>query len=336
MSNQLKPYTLLLAILLTHGISHASQTQSDLPYKGLLVSSKSLLLLAKEATKGIEQPKRIFSGREIGHHQEIKPSARKLIEEAELIFWYGDEIEASLGKLLEKKKNTVAFLDVKSFNLKKPRPLNPHAKHDEEHDKHHDKHSEHEDKHHDEHGKKHDENDKHADNHEHHDEHGHHHTNDPHIWLDPIRSIQIVNAIAAGRAYLYPKQAAQYTENAKAFSKKMRALAKKHQGNKKTPYIAYHDAYQYAEDTLNVKHVASLSKEPDHPIKPSQIKYVLDKLKQNPTKKVCFFSENINLEEKIPRLMPYITVVDIDPKLNVYDSYLTAWDDFNQKLEKCR
>lgn len=324
--------SLSLAILSAGIMSTAHAKDTNLPYKGLLVSSKSLLLLANEATKGIEQPKRIFKGREVGHHQEITPSARKLMKEAELIFWYGDEIEAGLAKTLADKKNALALLEVKAFDLYKPRPLHPtsnghetHKKHDHDEHKHHGNHGHDEHKHHDEHG---------HDEHKHH-EHEHHHTNDPHIWLDPIRAIRIVNAITEGRAYQYPKLATKYRQNADNFRVKMLALANKNKRSKTIPYIAFHDAYRYAEKTLNVKHIASLTKEPDHPIKPSQMKYVLQLLQKNPNQKVCFFSESLNVAKKAPKLVPYLTVVNIDPKLNNYDSYIDAWADFNKQLKKC-
>lgn len=340
-----------LAVAVMAMTNQANAAKTDVSYKGLLVSSKSLLLLAKEATKGIEEPKRIFKGLEVGHHQEITPSARKLMKEAELIFWYGDEIEAGLAKTLEGKKNAVELLEIKAFDLHKPRPLNPEHKenHDDEHahkenkhehhheEKHGEHHEHHEGKHHD--AKKHEEHDDdshdegHGDHHEGHEHH--HHTLDPHIWLDPIRAIRIVNAIAEGRAAQYPKQASKYRKNSKEFAKKMRAIGKENQGKQKIPYIAFHDAYRYSEKTLNMKHLASLTTEPEHPIKPSNMMYALKTVKKS-KQKVCFFSENIDVQKKIPRLMNYITVVNIDPKLNKYNSYIEAWQDINKELNKCR
>jgi zinc transport system substrate-binding protein len=133
-----------------------------------------------------------------------------------------------------------------------------HDDHEDEHDDHHDEdddHDEHGDEHHDE-----DEHDDHGD--EEHDEHeedgheGHNHGEwDPHVWLDPLRSELIVQAIAKELGAIRPEQAEQFQANADAYAAQLRSLDADMQAGLKNcnldAVIVSHDAYRYLANRYN-------------------------------------------------------------------------------------
>ena len=119
-----------------------------------------------------------------------------MLQEADLIFWVGEDLENFLIKPLNsiaKKAEKIELMEIKGLKKLKFREKNifdGHDDHGHEEDGHkedeHDEHT-HEEEGHDEH--KHEE--------EGHDEHGHeghaHGEYDPHIWLDPENAKVILN-----------------------------------------------------------------------------------------------------------------------------------------------
>merc|ERR1711991_816803 len=127
-----------------------------------------------------------------------------MLQNADLIFWVGEDLESFLEKPLSsiaKKAEKIELIETKGLQVLKFRERNIFDEHD--HDDHGKKEDDHDDHGHDDHGKKEDDHDDHGhDDHGHddhgkkeddHDDHGHddhdghaHGEFDPHIWLDPI------------------------------------------------------------------------------------------------------------------------------------------------------
>lgn len=122
---------------------------------------------------------------------------------------------------------------------------------EDEHDDHHDDHdgheNEHEEEHHEEHG---DHQEEHKDDHHEEDEHDHEHGEwDPHVWLDPLRAQQIVQAIASELAEIDPANAEQYNKNADAYASELQELDNDmHKGLSNCTLdavVVSHDAFRY-------------------------------------------------------------------------------------------
>ena len=84
---------------------------------------------------------------------------------------------------------------------------------------------------------------------------GHHHDQasrtdaNPHIWLDPVNAVLIVDRVATVLAELDPANAGRYRSNREAAITRLRALDRSLEAAlapvRGTPFMASHDAYAY-------------------------------------------------------------------------------------------
>ena len=215
---------------------------------------------------GVGKPDLIVDGYNSPHGFALKPSHAKMLQNADLIFWVGEDLESFLEKPLKsiaKKAEKVELMEIKGLNKLEFRERNIFDGHDDHgHDEHkEDEHKEHghkEDKHddhghdehkedeHKEHGHK---EDKHDDHHEH--AHGEH---DPHIWLDPMNAKIILSEMAEHLIENDQENASKYKANLKKAHKDLDKLTKKVKSdlNKDFKSIVFHDAYQYFEKRFGV------------------------------------------------------------------------------------
>lgn len=91
--------------------------------QGLVVSTQPIYLIAKEITKGVEQPALLLH-RQTGHDVSLTPMHRKMVQDADLVIWLGKAHEAPLDKLLSGDGKSIAILDsgiVSTLPLRNPR-----------------------------------------------------------------------------------------------------------------------------------------------------------------------------------------------------------------------
>jgi zinc transport system substrate-binding protein len=200
----------------------------------------------------------------------MKPSHAKMLQEADLIFWVGEDLESFLEKPLKsiaKKAEKIELMEIKGLNKLKFRERNIFDGHDDHgHDDEHkeDDHAKKEDDHgHDDEHKE-DDHAKKEDDHGHDDEHkedghdeheGHAHGEyDPHIWLDPSNAKIILKEMAEHLIEKDQKNASVYKSNLKKALKDLDKLTKtvKSDLNKDFKSIVFHDAYQYFEKRFDV------------------------------------------------------------------------------------
>ena len=232
----------------------------------VVTSIKPIHSLASYLMDGVGKPDLIVDGYNSPHGFALKPSHAKMLQNADLIFWVGEDLETFLEKPLKsiaKKAEKIELMEIKGLNKLEFRERNIFEGHDDHgHDEHkEDEHKEHghkEDKH-DEHG--HDEHkedehkehghkeDKHDDHHEH--AHGEH---NPHIWLDPMNAKVILKEMAEHLIENDQKNASTYKANLKKALKDLDKLTKKVKSdlNKDFKSIVFHDAYQYFEKRFDV------------------------------------------------------------------------------------
>ena len=211
----LKKSTIILSIL--SFLTLFTSANADIK---VVASIKPIHSLASYLMDGIAKPDLIVDGYASPHGFALKPSHAKMLQNADIVFWVGEDLENFLEKPLSsiaKKAEKIELLEVKGLNKLKFRERNifdDHEDHDDhghkkkdDHDDHdHDDHAKKEDGHkeddHDDHGHKkkddhddhdHDSHAKKKDGHDDHDDHdgheGHNHGEfDPHIWLDPINA----------------------------------------------------------------------------------------------------------------------------------------------------
>tara|TARA_B100000787_G_scaffold169811_1_gene162349 strand:- start:753 stop:1628 length:876 start_codon:yes stop_codon:yes gene_type:complete len=186
--------------------------------------------LVSRVMDGIGAPKLVVQSGASPHGYRLRPSEAKALQDADLVFWMGEELTPWLDgalKTLASKASITTLMDQEGVILHDFRESVLFEAHD---------HSDHDD-------------DK---DHDDHDDHGGH---DPHSWLSPENAKLWLNIIASKLSVSDPENAATYFMNAAAGQTEIEemitevsATLKPVQGGK---FVVFHDAYQYFENDFD-------------------------------------------------------------------------------------
>ena len=268
----------------------------------VVASIKPIHSLASSLMDGVGKPDLIVDGYASPHGFAMKPSHAKMLQEADIIFWVGEDLENFLVKPLSsiaKKAEKIELMDIKGLEILKFRERNIFDDHD------HDDHG------HDDHGKKEDDHDDHG-----HDDHeGHAHGEfDPHIWLDPVNAKVILKEMAEHLIEIDEKNSATYKKNLSKALKDIDKLTMEvmTELNQSTSSIVFHDAYQYFEKRFNVNVLGAFTVNTDVMPGAEQLAEIREIIEHD--KVSCIFSE--------PQFNPDIikaVAKDMDIKTGVVD-----------------
>ena len=230
----------------------------------VVTSIKPIHSLASYLMDGVAKPDLIVDGYASPHGFALKPSHAKMLQNADLIFWVGEDLENFLEKPLKsiaKKAEKIELMEIKGLNKLKFRERNIFDEHDDHgHDDHAKKEDDHDDHDHDKEGHKEDDHGHDEDGHKEddHDDHGHeghaHGEYDPHIWLDPMNAKVILEEMTEHLIENDQVNASKYKANLKKALKDLDKLTKKVKSelNKDFKSVVFHDAYQYFEKRFDV------------------------------------------------------------------------------------
>ena len=205
----------------------------------VVVSIKPLHSLVSAVMEGIESPKLIVDGAASPHTYNLRPSNASDLQSADVVFWFGHDLEAFLEKPLDalaSKAKIVSVLEMKGIETLSPRESGTFEHHDDG------------------------------------DQSAAHHVAegeeiDAHVWLDPENAKVITQNIAAVLSDIDPQNASRYKTNAEAAVQKLDILeqniAKTVAPIKDKPFIVFHDAYQYFEQRFGVNVAGSITVSPD-------------------------------------------------------------------------
>ena len=237
----------------------------------VVTSIKPLHSLTSYIMEGVGEPELIIDGVASPHNFQIKPSHAKMLQNADLVIWIGEDLESFLPTALKSiPKDAVVFelLDQSGLKKLKFREKNIFEGHD--------------DHGHDEHAKKEDD----------HDDHGHGHGSfDPHIWLDPANAKVIVKKITNQLSKIDKDNASTYKANSKKVIKDLDGLIKevKNEINKDASFVVFHDAYQYFEKRFGLSVIGALTINPDVMPGAEQLSEIREVIEHEKAK--CIFSE---------------------------------------------
>ena len=261
----------------------------------VVTTIKPIHSLVSGVMDGVSNPTLIIEGSNSPHNFSLKPSHAKMLEEADIVFWIGEELESFMEKPLNSlAKNAVqiSFMDLKSIEKLKFREMSDHGHddhhgHEDEHEGHDDGHKEddHEDHGHDDHHGHEDEDD--DSNHDGHD----HGEFDAHIWLDPMNAKAMVSEISHELSELDPSNKSHYEKNAEKLISSLDDLIERVSTTvpKNPSFIVFHDAYQYFENRFNIKAAGALTLNPDVLPGAKQISEIQELIEHDSVK--CIFSE---------------------------------------------
>jgi zinc transport system substrate-binding protein len=281
----------------------------------VVASIKPLHSLASYLMDGVGKPDLIVEGYGSPHGFSMKPSHAKILQNADLIFWVGEDLEIFLEKPLSsiaKKAEKIELMEIKGLNVLKFRERNIFDKHDhDDHDDHGKKKDDHDDHEHDDHGKK----EEHADHDDHDGHEGHAHGEyDPHIWLDPMNAKVILNKMVEHLIENDAKNASKYKSNLKNAFKDIDKLTAdvKADLSKSTASIVFHDAYQYFEERFDINILGAFTVNTDVMPGAEQLSEIREIIEHD--KVSCIFSE--------PQFNPDIinaVAKDMDIKTGILD-----------------
>ena len=293
---------------------------------------KPIHSLLASVMEGVGTPSLIVEGSSSPHNFTMKPSHATMLEEADIIFWVGEDLELFLEKPLEslaKDAKKISLLELPSIQKLKFRESNIH----DEHHGHEDEHEGHDDEHHG-HEEEHEKDDKN------HDEHMHGEF-DAHVWLDPMNAQAIVLEMAHELSKIDSTNKDIYELNAQKLTSSLDALMERANQiiPEKPSFIVFHDAYQYFENRFGIRSEGALTLNPDVLPGAKQIAEIQELIEHENVK--CIFSEpqyNPKIIEVLAEDMNVSTgIIDplgasIDKGPSMYNSLIL---DISNSLEDC-
>ena len=253
----------------------------------VVASIKPLHSLVVSVMQGISEPALLVPGGASPHDYNLRPSDARTLEQAQVIFWTGPELENFLIKPLHNIKGqvrAVALLDAPGIMVlplreggawerhrhpHRPPPAHGEPGHNHERD--------------------------HLADHAAHGEpdRGHAADRDAHIWLDPVNASAIVRQMVATLSEVDPAHQADYARNGAALTERLeqmnQQLAAELAPVLDQPYIVFHDAYQYFERRYGLNGVGSVVLSPDQRPGARRVAEIQARIRE--LKVRCVFSE---------------------------------------------
>ena len=214
----------------------------------VIASIKPLHSLVSYVMDGVGKPGILVDGSASPHTFQLKPSHAEMLQEADIVFWIGEDLESFLETPLESiavNSKHIELMESDEIELLKFREKNIFGEHDD-----HDEHEGHDD----------------HDEHEGHDDHAHHHGEfDIHFWLDPEIAKTIVNITAKELSEIDPANKSTYESNAQDAINDLNQLIDNTSAkiNSDASYVVFHDAYQYFEQRFGIEVVGALTVNPE-------------------------------------------------------------------------
>ena len=291
-------HTSRTVILATSAFLTFSNPAKANDHLNVLASIKPIHSLVSMVMGDLGTPEVLVKGAASPHTYSLTPSQAQDLQNADLIFWVGPDLEgflqkplATIGETAKRVQLTkISGLDQLEFREGGAFEGHGHDDHDEDdHDE--DGHDDHDEDGHDDHDE-----DGHDDHDEdgHDDDHGHGaHSLDPHIWLSPKNTKVMLAHIAHMLGDLDPGNAATYDANADAAALAVDDLASEIK-TALAPYgqegfLLFHDAYQYFENEFGLNASGAIAINPEVMPGAKRIAEIRELIARSDIK--CVFSE---------------------------------------------
>lgn len=216
----------LILLFFISAMAHAGE-QADTGHPNVVTSIKPIHSLATSIMQGVGPAELLLRTNQSPHHYSLRPSERRKLADADLVFWIGPGLESFMPRLIDSlNQNTVVvpLIDAHGLALK---PLRSHHQHDDSHDS--QKQGE---------------------------------LLDPHIWLNTTNIEHMANEITRQLIKADPAHTTQYENNNRKLKQQIIVLRKKLRRLLKAtyqPFLTYHDGYQYFEDEFGLNNAGFVS-----------------------------------------------------------------------------
>jgi zinc transport system substrate-binding protein len=215
----------------------------------VVVTVKPLHSLVAGVMEGVGAPDLMIRGAGSPHTYSLKPSEAKLLESAEVVFWVGESLETFLVKPLAALGRNARIVAAMRMSGVKLLPGRKGGARDEHHA-------------HEGAGQGPDAEDEHAHSGQRGDA-----AWDGHLWLDPANARAIARAAADALGQSDPPNRGRYAANADRLIARIEALDAEIRGKlapvRDTPFVVFHDAYQYFEKAYALRAAGSIVVSPE-------------------------------------------------------------------------
>ncbi|SFD95223.1 zinc transport system substrate-binding protein [Lentibacillus persicus] len=174
--------------------------------------------------------------------------------------------------------------------------------------------------------------------HDHKSEDGHHHDHNPHVWLDPIRMIDMAEIIKKQLSELNPEDTEQYNSNFNSLKNDLLELDKKFQETLKSKVskkiVVSHAAYGYWEQRYNIEQIAinglSSNDEPSQ----KELTAIIDQTKEHDIDYILFEQNSSDRITEIIQEQIGAKSLRIHNLATRTESDITRGDDYISLMEK--
>jgi zinc transport system substrate-binding protein len=246
----------------------------------VLVSIKPFHSLVSAIMQDVSEPLLLINGNNSPHSYALRPSSAENLQQADLVFWGGEILEGFLTKPLQSlasRAKLVSLQETAGLRLLPLRSGIVWQKHETDS----------------------------TNDHSAEDETTSTSGTDPHIWLDPynakIISAKIVEILTA----MDPQNAQSYRINGEKYGLRLELLDRKLKAEMtkvaETPYMVFHDAYQYFEKRYQLNVIGAVTLHLGYGSSVRRLKTVRKTIKKEKIR--CIFSE----PQFSPKLLQTVT-----------------------------
>lgn len=222
-------------------------TSTVLAAPDVLVTIKPIHSLVAGVMKGVGEPTLLMTSNQSLHHYSLRPSERRLISQASLLFWVGPELEVFLPRLLSGdnvKAKSVALINSNQLIRLEMKDKDSHKN----------------------------------------SRNNHPHQTDPHIWLSTQNAVVLVDEIAHQLITIDAENKTRYQQNQSELKAKIVSLSarlKAQLNNTEKPYITFHNAIRYFEDELKLNNAGSIQPNPESQPSAQHISNIVQRIEQD-------------------------------------------------------
>ncbi|MES9863593.1 MAG: zinc ABC transporter substrate-binding protein [Candidatus Thiodiazotropha sp. 4PDIVS1] len=213
---------------------------------------------------GVGEPYLLLKSNQSPHTMSLKPSDARALNQADLVVWIGESLESPLSNLIKQLKvssEVISLLDTPNLHqlpIRNNREWTRHHKPTKSSST-----------------------------------HTHEINMDNHIWLSPANARLITHHLSNVLIWLDPDNRGLYQNNLEKVLNRLDGMETQFKanisGNTDSPFIVFHDAYQYLEHHFGLNAVGSVSISPDRLAGAKHIHQLREKIRRLEAR--CIFSE---------------------------------------------
>lgn len=226
-------FALILAAAAFAGFAAAANAHADGPR--VVVSIMPVHAIVAAVMAGVAAPELLVKGAGSPHTYAMRPSQARSLNDAEVVFWVGGNLETFLAKPLSAlagKARLIELMAIEGMTLYPARAGGAWQRHAGQAPP-----------------------------------SATHGALDAHLWLDPANAKRIARAAAAALSAVDAANRAAYAANAERFAARIDALDAELRAAlaaiKHVPYAVFHDAYQYFERRYGLNVVGAVTTGPE-------------------------------------------------------------------------